>query len=468
MTFPAVASSIPRHWLGRANQAAAYLFVVAALSVFLTGLLVCRSPVVAHISQVTATSQSTRLRQFDSRDVRELVTLAAVREALDELSPPRSMAEHQSREVDANIVLHSARVLVEVSENGGWRFSLEAGHPNATVSRELVRRLAVGMAEELDQRTSPAQTPEDLEGLDAQVSTSGLDEARARSELRRRVASLLEAVRATEQSRHERQLAGDQDRRASEIIVTRVRLQMEQENLERDLRALREKLTPDHPRLAQLEGELASVRDRLQAQGAPIGGGTEPSAGPDSRIDEAAIDAIGNMLDACDEASREREQSVRRLQQVVAAVEPSRSGRSAGVWQFTPPQVVSHVGGRPSSPRLALLLAVSTLCGVGVSWVGRPLYTGSLIQRVEEVQETLDIPVVGELTLDERPAPRSNQASRKRWVRGLVLGCETMLAAHVFAFLFVALLGSPVVTEFARDPLTAVGGVLDRLWQQMR
>ncbi|MHB8952436.1 MAG: GumC domain-containing protein [Pirellulaceae bacterium] len=254
-------------------------------------------------------------------------------------------------------------------------------------------------------------------------------------------------------------------------------LQNELASMTDQLEMLLSQLTPNHPQVRDLTLQMEAVRQQLDqtpvyhvrevsqaVASAPMDGdasSTDASLAA-HKLEMADMPAnLGgdyeNVRQTHEEAVRDREAAEQKLAALVTEQVSNMSrGKVESRWLITPPTVLGRIGGRPSARRVGTIGMLALLCGISMAWLIGSLKGLRRVNSVADLEQTLLIPVVGQLSLDPVPQAVSRLARRSQIVRGVTQLMEISLILMLVVFLIGALEGSSVAQFLRHDPFATI------------
>ena len=236
------------------------------------------------------------------------------------------------------------------------------------------------------------------------------------------------------------------------------------------LRPLVQHLTPNHPHILDLTQRMDVVRQQLattpQYLGPDFSTAGDSSAAAEGAAAQASHTAgvagssaedYQSLRKAYEDAIGDREQAEQRLAGLMTRpswdVQPLAAESR---WLITPPTLEGRIGGRPSVRRVGVIGVFALGCGVCVAWLIGTLKGLRRINTVMELERTLSIPVVGQLSIDPVPGSVTRLARRGRVLRGVVFGSEVVLGLMLVVFIAGAIEGNPASQLLRADPFSAI------------
>jgi hypothetical protein len=142
-----------------------------------------------------------------------------------------------------------------------------------------------------------------------------------------------------------------------------------------------------------------------------------------------------------------------------------QAGPQAGqVRAVAAPRIVETYGGAPSGAALAIVGMLSVAAGVWVALsVRRATPAADVLRTPDDVSNALNLPLLGDLRRKVSAARKSPGRRRGRWACQAVRAAELLLAVFALAFLLVAMVDSPFLSEALSNPLAAVSQIMQRL-----
>ena len=237
------------------------------------------------------------------------------------------------------------------------------------------------------------------------------------------------------------------------------------------LRPLVKHLTPNHPHILDLTQRMESVRRQLDVTPQYLGSHVSQalgSTGTPEGASTAQASHVANVVEGCGEDYQElrkayedaignREQAEQRLTDLVAR--PSADVQQSDGetrWLITPPTLQGRIGGRPSAGRVGAIGLFALFCGACVAWSIGTLRGLRRVNTVTDLEQTLSVPVVGQLSIDPVPGSVSRLTRRSRILRGVVMAAEVTLGLMLVVFVSGAIEGSSVSQLLRDDPFTAI------------
>ncbi len=203
-------------------------------------------------------------------------------------------------------------------------------------------------------------------------------------------------------------------------------LQKELADMTEQLSAMLSQLTPNHPQVRDLTAQMEAVRQQLdqtpadlatdvsQAVASATASGGQSSA--DASLAGHKLDMIGiegssekeyqKVRETHERAVRDREDAEAQLAALMARQAAGAArGNVESRWLITPPTVQGRIGGRPSARRVGAIGILALVSGLSMAWSIGTLKGLQRMNSVAELEQTLLVPVVGQLSID--PLPQS-------------------------------------------------------------
>ncbi len=492
-----------------------YSPTVVALAVFFIGLTIWRVPVVGYITTcemefpraTTAISPSDPTPAIAHSLLAEEIMRQQVADAVREAN--RQYGAERGGQAEAGITdeqIRSIRQRLNVTTSGGpggaTRVELlfEGAEPNWSLALvdNLARNMLITHATTPDLRSSAARQ---IRGAKWRVDQLRHYERKARFDVE-------EAVNAYLELRSEGTvLTAD---RAAPVTPTGVapavssapqpqlnseweQLQDEFAQLTTELTDLLQTVTPNHPRVRDVTLQMEEIRRQLEstsqfqdapasnsqaaatawpetpagavagtglaATGGPVAAATATEVSLETRPGAehwAAAAGYQHLRERYDHAIREREQAEREWSTMLAKQQTAIGSSPAKIGRIIrPASLVRQVGGRPSNGCVLLIGLTAILCGAAVRWGGDAVAGPPRVSTVDDLQQTLSIPVVGQISIDPMPVHMRRRCRWSRAVRWSTRGCELALGAMVLLFLLSAVSGGPAYAELMDNPLGA-------------
>ncbi len=264
-----------------------------------------------------------------------------------------------------------------------------------------------------------------------------------------------------------------------------VALQQELSDMANQLQTLLVTLTPNHPQVQTLTQQMESVRRQLDLTPKywtpditpavvteSAGSTSEPTdasqvahkldldsaAAPDATTnstESGGVNAAQAELDTAVDARESAEDALATLIST-AALKSSSSSLPESRWLITPPSVQGRIGGRPSPGRVAVIGGMSVVSGLAFAWGLGSLSGLRRVNSLPELESLLDLPVVGQLSLDPAGQATSRLALRGRTLRGLMLLAEVILGLLVITYLAGVFQNSEVTSGLREDPFATI------------
>jgi hypothetical protein len=263
-----------------------------------------------------------------------------------------------------------------------------------------------------------------------------------------------------------------------------VALQQELSAMANQLQTLLITLTPNHPQVQALTQQMEAVRRQLdltpkywtpditpavvtESAGSPseptdasqvahkldLDSTSAPEAAPNP-AEADGVTAAQAELDAAVDARESAEEDLATL--ISTAALKSSSSLPESRWLITPPSVQGRIGGRPSPGRVAVIGGMSVVSGLAFAWGLGSLSGLRRVNSLPELESLLDLPVVGQLSLDPAGQATSRLALRGRALRGLMLLAEVILGLLVITYLAGVFQNSEVTSGLREDPFATI------------
>jgi hypothetical protein len=169
------------------------------------------------------------------------------------------------------------------------------------------------------------------------------------------------------------------------------------------------------------------------------------------------------LRDNYEHARRQLEEAEMLLARSDDAV-PQADGQVTQVHGVAAPRVVETYGGAPSGAALAIVGLLSLAAGAWVALsVRRATPTVDVLRTADDVNNALSLPLLGDLRGKASAARKSPVRRRGQLACHAVRAAELLLAVFALAFLVVAMLDSPFLSEALSNPLAAVSQIMQRL-----
>ncbi len=120
------------------------------------------------------------------------------------------------------------------------------------------------------------------------------------------------------------------------------------------------------------------------------------------------------------------------------------------------PRIVGRNGGTPTIMRLMGLLLGSLLFGGTLAWFAHGRESKTAIATAEQIQERLELPVVGSLSEPRKQNGTGRGSIGPAFSRWSTLGCELFLALFLFGFMLTAYWESEFTRDFVTNPFGAI------------
>ena len=349
----------------------------------------------------------------------------------------------------------------------------------AAVVNELAQQFTTGYLRQ-ERQTARAAELSRLRGL---VQAARAEEDRLRGVVDRlrqdQVASAISATRiasevaASSEQHRDNEPQDDGDRRLRDQIDTL--------KLQRNL--LLGDRTTEHPQVVALDNQI----NRLEAELARLAtAGLMPSDVasnldldllpqaksesdiPRQAIDPAApVDALINGAARIENGTHELSQATWARQQAEHNLETALNNATVGSdslgWQAEPASIMGRVGGTPSPLQLLASAVFAIGAALAVYRTGARAEKSPPLSSVDEVRQSLDLPLVAELTLATDASIRRPRLDPARTVRLATRAAEAVVGAAIAICLVSAIADRSLAIEFAGDPLGALAVVADRL-----
>jgi len=169
------------------------------------------------------------------------------------------------------------------------------------------------------------------------------------------------------------------------------------------------------------------------------------------------------LRDNYEHARRQLEEAEMLLARSDDAV-PQADGQAAQVHGVAAPRIVETYGGAPSGAALAMVGMLSLATGAWVALsVRRATPAIDVLRTADDVNNALNLPLLGDLRGKASAARKSPDRRRGQLACHAVRAAELLLAVFTLAFLVVAMLDSPFLSEALSNPLAAVSQIMQRL-----
>jgi hypothetical protein len=258
-------------------------------------------------------------------------------------------------------------------------------------------------------------------------------------------------------------------------------LQTELADMAQQLRPLVKHLTPSHPHILDLTQRMELVRRQLDVTPQYLGSRVSQALGSTATREGAAttqashvagvVEGVGEdyqeLRKAYEDAIGNREQAEQRLADLVARPLANAEQSDAETrWLITPPTLQGRIGGRPSARRVGAIGLFALFCGACVAWSIGTLQALRRVNTVTDLEQTLSVPVVGQLSIDPVPGSVSPLTRRSRILRGVIMAAEVTLGLMLVVFVSGAIEGSSVPQLLRDDPFTAIPDTVVHALQQ--
>ncbi len=155
-----------------------------------------------------------------------------------------------------------------------------------------------------------------------------------------------------------------------------------------------------------------------------------------------------------DVAIQQREAAEQRFSQLVAWQQTAvQESPVAATGVIRPAALVRQIGGRPSGTSVLTIGMLALLCGTLMFWRTSNLRGQAQINSVVELQATLAMPLVGQISLDPMPTRLKRRVAWGVSVRWCTQAGELILILMITLFLFSVLSDSPAAKELVDNPL---------------
>ncbi len=183
---------------------------------------------------------------------------------------------------------------------------------------------------------------------------------------------------------------------------------------------------------------------------APTGTDTVSS---DDRYRLTSLEAYQQLQAGYETAVERREAAERRLAELTASGKALDQLRTVPPCVIHPAAVQGKLGGRPSGYLVLGTGLLALFCGTALFWRTRSLQGLIQINSIEQIQQTLALPIVGRIGIDPITLAVRRRTGWGKLVRGTVRASEIILALLIAAFLLSLLRDPPVAHELADNLL---------------
>ena len=324
---------------------------------------------------------------------------------------------------------------------------------------------ATFVVETLAQRYADRHQGRGDEGRLARWQTAADRKRQAQTELDTAQLALREA-----KTRQSKRFASTQPQRVAAGRNPRwLELHQQLANLKHRRSELLSDVTEHHPELKDYDKHIADVTKQLRATPAWIDLGE--SGQPAERKDTTAelSDALAkhqHKSQAVISATKLLEAARDKFEEAAAVEQESHRAASTSArlelaWH-TPADSHEGVGWRAprGSTSLALLVALAG-GGLAAVCVGKPDFR---LRTIGQARRMLSVPVLAVLSRDDSDGPDASPASDSRWARHLRFAAEIVVLGFIAAWIVCLSADSTFASDVARQPLTTLGGSIERVW----
>ncbi|MHB8970838.1 MAG: hypothetical protein ACYC3X_15085 [Pirellulaceae bacterium] len=492
-----------------------YGLTIVSLAVFFAGLIIWRVPVEAYLivsevgrRAVVEGSPATQSADFvfETRDGQQMASIRqaladAIRYADARLANTEPDCSTAVREERLQSVGRRLRISAHRIQNSDHGISISFAGQNPAWSLALVENLTRECLVSGGQlAAAPAISSRLLRDARWRVEQARHYERKARFEMEDMIDAQLANRSGTEESgvngkNSESEFATSgaelDTEPAPEPNPQWLYLQNELANMTSQLQSLLSQLTPNHPQIRDLTLQMETVRHQLDqtpqyvAPQVSLAIGSAPTAGnPPStetslaahKLDIAGAAASAGGEGAGGEYAKERETHERavrareEVEQQLATLMAQQATHAPGGnvesrWLITPPSVQGRIGGRPSAGRVGAIGLFALLCGVSMAWSVGTLKGLRRLNSVADLELTLSIPVVGQLSIDPVPQAVLQLTRRSQFLRGITWVVEASLVLMLIGFLVGVLDGSSVSPFLRQDPFATIPETIVRAVQ---
>jgi len=236
--------------------------------------------------------------------------------------------------------------------------------------------------------------------------------------------------------------------------------------------------TPDNPavksvsqQIQQLEAELAQVpvsrytaelkENSLEPESdASIdSGGSQPEF---AKVNTAALSETIDEYNRLAETSKSKRQDRTDIELTLpSTLEGVTSLDAVTARIIEHPHYSARVGGTPGIAKIFLLGIVSAAMGLVCALRTSPQTTSHTFGSKKEVEQKLGIPVVAVISASD-DEQKESKPSRPGKMNFAVKICEVLLACILVAFILAAIFDSPFIADFAYDPFGAISESVGR------
>lgn len=475
-----------------------YGCTIITLAVFFVGLIAWRVPVEAYIVVSQVGCRSLARQEAGSRGTHDGVLFAATRQALanairlaDAQITPESAAESEPiADERMEEVAQGLRIQAREVKPGEQSISIAFSGDDPAWSMALVdvltRECLLAAA---PRDASPAMAANNVRTLRWKTELARHYERKARHELELAMEvsaqrqAMTDSLAQSEQGARSGQAASTPEG-AVELHPQWVALQQELSDMANQLQNLLVTLTPNHPQVQALTQQMEAVRRQLDLTPKywtpditpavvteSAGGSSEPTdasqvahklelgAGPTSEAVPPAheADVINAAQAELDSAVAAREAAEEELTALISnAAMKSPTAEFESRWVITPPSLQGQIGGRPSVRRVAVIGGMSLFSGLAFAWGLGSLSGLRRLNSLPELENLLDLPVVGQLSLDPAGQATTRLVFRGRLLRGATLLAEVILGLLVVIYLSGVFQTSGVTSGLREDPFAAI------------
>lgn len=474
-----------------------YGCTIIALAVFFVGLIAWRVPVEAYIVVSQVGCRSLARQEAGARSAQDGALFTATRQALAnairlaDAQVTNDTADKAEPITDARMeeVTQALRIQAREVKPGEQSISIAYSGDDPAWSVALVdvltRECLLATA---SRDASPAMAANNVRTLRWKADLARHYERKARHELElametsAQMEALANAVAMGEQGGAPG-MATATPQGAVELHPQWVTLQQELSDMANQLQNLLVTLTPNHPQVQSLTQQMEAVRRQLDLTPKywtpditpavvteSAGGASEPTdasqvahklelgaAATEAPTQASQVDGVAAAQAELDSAVDARESAEEELAALISsAALNTTASASESRWVITPPSVQGQVGGRPSASRVAVIGGMSLFSGLAFAWGLGSLSGLRRVNSLLELENLLDLPVVGQLSLDPAGQATTRLVFRGRVLRGATLLAEVILGLLVVVYLAGVFQSSGVTSGLREDPFAAI------------
>jgi hypothetical protein len=453
-----------------------YAAAVTLTAVLLVGFALWRAPVKGYVAEAS-------LRADNSAARLELGRVSTWLKSDEVLAAAANAVETNERLSVADLRHDLAIFIPDTLAGKSFDIRLVAHRPAtaAAVVNALSQQFTTSYLRQ-ERQTARAAELSRLRGL---VQAARMEEDRLRVDVDRlrqeQVARVISATRTVADAAVEAEQNQAGRSAAADERPSRLREQLDTLKLQRNL--LLGDRTTEHPQVVALENQITRLENEL-AREATAGLAPPDLAGalalnvppqvtseaeiPHQAVDAAApVDPLINVAAEVENAVHELSQATWARQQAEYRLETALGNATAGTeaigWTAEPATIIGRLGGTPSPLQMLASMVFAFGAALAIYRTGVRAEKAPPLSSVEDVRQSLDLPLVAELSLASDAALRQPRLDPARTVRLATHAAEAVVGAAIVICLISAIADRALALEFAGDPLGALAVVADRL-----